>query len=192
MKWRLGSAIGCAGVVIVALLVPLSEAEAAQRGAARPKVERPDGEVWQVIRQNCTKCHGIDDYAFFALDRAAWGDLLDSKHADFDEVALSDSERNVLLDYLVAEFGADSTPFPRRYIPPEITVFFTDPEAFRLMERACTSCHSMDRIDGARFSLDGWRVVLVNMREQGAIISDEELETLTEWLSRTRGINPNQ
>ena len=68
----------------------------------------------------------------------------------------------------------------------------TDPEAFRLMERACTVCHSMDRIEDARFSLDGWRVVLVNMREQGAVITDEELETLVEWLSRTRGINPNQ
>ena len=37
-----------------------------------------------------------------------------------------------------------------------------------------------------------WRVVLVTMREQGAVLTDEELETLVEWLSRTRGINPNQ
>lgn len=193
MKWTFGgSAIGFAVIVIAVLLVPFSGTASAQRGAARPKVDRPDGEVWQIIRENCTKCHGIDEYAFFALDRAGWADLLDSKHESFEEVALSDGDRSVLLDYLVTEFGADSTPFPRRYIPPEISVFFTDPEAFRLMERACTSCHSMDRIDDARFSLDGWRVVLVNMREQGAIITDEELETLTEWLSRTRGINPNQ
>ncbi len=35
--------------------------------AARPKVQRPDGPVWEVIRKNCTACHGIDDYAFYRI-----------------------------------------------------------------------------------------------------------------------------
>ena len=26
--------------------------------------------VWEVIRKNCTSCHGIDDYAFYALDQS--------------------------------------------------------------------------------------------------------------------------
>ncbi len=187
------SATSWAVLVLVGLWVPPGASAGAQdRSAARPSVERPDGPVWQVIRQNCISCHGIDDYAFFALDRAGWVDLIDSQHMDYEDVVLSDDDRNLLLDWLVAEFGADSEAFPRSYIPPEITVFFTDPEAFRLMERACTPCHGMDRINESRYSLDGWRVVLVNMREQGAVITDEELETLVEWLSRTRGINPNQ
>ena len=187
------SAMWLVPVVLVALLAPLAMSAGAQRrGATRPKIERPDGPVWQVIRQNCISCHGIDDYGFYALDRAGWEDLIDTKHPIREEVALSDDDRTLLLDWLVEEFGPDSEAFPRSYIPPEITVFFTDPEAFRLLERECTSCHNMDRIDEARYSLDEWRVVLVNMRENGAVITDEELETLSEWLSRTRGINPNQ
>ena len=187
------SAMWLVPVALVVLLAPLAMSAGAQRrGATRPKIERPDGAVWQVIRQNCISCHGIDDYGFYALDRAGWGDLIDSKHPIREEVALSDDDRTLLLDWLVEEFGPDSEAFPRSYIPPEITVFFTDPEAFRLLERACTSCHNNERIDEARHSLDEWRVVLVNMRENGAVITDEELETLIEWLSRTRGINPNQ
>ena len=42
--------------------------------ATRPKIERPDGPVWEVIRKNCTACHGIDDYAFFAMDKAGWSE----------------------------------------------------------------------------------------------------------------------
>ena len=194
MKWKSGiSAMWLAAAVTAALLLPLAASAGAQRrGAARPEIERPDGAVWQVIRQNCISCHGIDDYGFFALDGVEWTSLIDTKHESLEQVALSDDDRNLLVDWLVDDFGPDSTPFPRSYVPPEITVFFTDPEAFRLMERACTECHSMDRIDDARYSLNSWRVVLVNMRENGAVISDEELETLGEWLSRTRGINPNQ
>ena len=194
MKWNAGiSAMRFAPIVIVALLAPFATtADAQRRGAARPKVERPEGEVWEVVRQNCTACHGIDDYAFFALDRDGWTSLIDSTHASMPQVSLSDDDQGLLLDWLVDEFGPDSTPFPRSYVPPEITEFFTDPEAFRLMERTCLSCHGMDRIDESRYSLDGWRVVLVSMREMGAVITDEELETLVEWLSRTRGINPNQ
>jgi hypothetical protein len=194
MKWRTSmSAMKFAPIVMFAMLGGLLATTAdAQRGAARPQVERPEGEVWEIVRQNCTSCHGIDDYAFYALDGDGWSSLIDSSHTNLEQVSLSDDDQGLLLDWLVDEFGPESTPFPRTYIPPEITEFFTDPEAFRLMERACLSCHGMDRIDEGRNSLDAWRVILVSMRELGAGLTDEELETLSEWLSRTRGINPNQ
>src|SRR5215469_2916124 len=149
----------------------------------RPKVVRPDGPVWHVIRKNCTACHGIDDYAFFALDRAGWQKLLADKHKG-EEADLAGADRNLLLDYLVSKFGPDTKPFPRTYVPPEITSFFSDPEANRLMERACTRCHGLDRVQDTRNSVDGWRVTLVDMRERGARLSDEELERLVEWLAR--------
>ena len=179
-------------VLLVLLLAPLAISADAQRGAARPKVDRPDGPVWEVLRYQCISCHGIDDYAFFALDGDGWGNLIASRHEDLDEVSLSEADRALLVDWLVSEFGPDSTPFPRSYIPPEITEFLTDPEAYRTIERACTSCHNRERIDEVRASQDGWRVTLVDMRERGAVLDDEELERLAEWLSRVRGINPNQ
>jgi hypothetical protein len=93
---------------------------------------------------------------------------------------------------LVQKFGPNTKPFPRTYVPPEITEFFTDPEATFVLDRSCTSCHSLDRVMEARNSPDQWRVIAVDMRERGAKLTDEELERLVEWLGRVKGINNNQ
>lgn len=183
-------------VFMAALAAPMAAPLAAQnRGATRPKVDRPDGPVWQVLRKNCTQCHGIDDYAFFALDKTGWQSLLETKHksplAEGTPV-LSDPDRNTLLDWLVAKFGPASTPFPRTYIPPEITEFFSDPEATLVLNRSCVSCHNLDLVMKSRHSADEWRVIAVKMKTQGANMTNEDLERLVEWLGRVKGTNANQ
>jgi mono/diheme cytochrome c family protein len=162
------------------------------RRPARPQVSRPDGEVWSVIRKNCTRCHGIDDYAFFALDGAGWQALLESKHKTGGGYSLNGIDRKLLLDWMVSKFGPDSKPFPRTYIPPEITTFFSDPEAHRLLERACNKCHGLERVEQARYPEEHWRVLTLDMRERGAQLSDEELERLVEWLGRVWGTNQDK
>ena len=71
----------------------------------------------------------------------------------------------------------------------EVTTFYSDAEAEALLQRACTACHEPDRFNNARFSPDRWRVVIVDMRERGARVEDEEVERLVEWLGRTKGAN---
>lgn len=157
----------------------------------RPQVQPPKGPVRQVIFRNCTSCHGIDDYAYNALDRSGWTALIGEKHQGLN-VPIADKDRDVLLEWLVEKFGPTSRPFPRAYIPPTVTTFFSDPEAQAMVTRACTSCHEVDRVNDARYSQDRWRVVALDMRQRGARITDEELERLVEWLGRTKGTNPNQ
>lgn len=194
MSEKAGTWLVLFGLITASAFVAMPIA-AQNRGAARPKVDRPDGAAWQVIRKNCTQCHGIDDYAFYSLDRAGWQSLLETKHksplAEGTPV-LSEPDRNTLLDYLISKFGPNTKPFPRTYVPPEITQFFTDPEATLILERSCTSCHSIDRVMTARNSADEWRVIAVDMRERGARITDEDLERLVEWLGRVKGTNANQ
>jgi cytochrome c553 len=176
-------------VLFVCAAAPLS----AQFGnkATRPSVVPPQGEVRKVILKHCTMCHGIDDYAYNALDRAGWGALLEKKHDNFTAL-VAGHDRDVLLDWLEVKFGPKTKPFPRTYVPPEITTYFSDGEANTLTARACVGCHNIDKVNDARFSPDRWRVVTVDMRERGAKITDEELEKLVEWLGRTKGTNPNQ
>jgi mono/diheme cytochrome c family protein len=57
------------------------------------------------------------------------------------------------------------------------------------MDRACTRCHALDRVQGVRNAEEAWRATLVDMRERGAQLSDEELERLVEWLTRVWGTN---
>jgi cytochrome c2 len=179
-----------AAVVAAASVAPV----AAQFGgrATRPEVDAPQGPVRQIIFANCASCHGIDEYAYNARDRAGWNAHLEATHRDDLKSLISDADRDVLLEWLVAEFGPETKPFPRAYVPPEITTFFSDAEAETLLGLACTACHALDRVNEARFSPDRWRVVTVDMRERGAEITDEEMERLVEWLGRTKGTNPNE
>ena len=175
---------------VLALAVIIALPAMAQNRATRPKIERPDGPVWNVIRTNCTSCHGIDDYAFYSLDKDGWSKLIAEKHKP--SITLPPADQALLLGYLADRFGPTTKPFPRTYVPPEITTFFSDPEAFRLMNRSCTRCHALDKVQGARKPADNWRVTLVDMRERGAQISDLELEQLVEWLGRVWGTNQDK
>ena len=181
-------AIWAAAALFAASVAPVG----AQFGnkPTRPQVKPPDGAVRKVIFKNCTSCHGIDDYAYNALDRAAWNALLESKHKDL-QAMIAQPDREVLLDWLAVRFGPNTKPFPRTYVPPEITTYLSDTEGEALVGRACTRCHGADRVNSARNSADAWRVTIVDMRERGAQLSDEEVEKLVEWLGRTKGTNAN-
>ena len=101
----------------VSLIVLLAAVPAsAQFGnkATRPNVVPPQGEVRRVILKRCTMCHGIDDYAYNALDREGWAALLDAKHDQHFASMLSATDRDVLLDWLVVRFGPKTKPFPPR------------------------------------------------------------------------------
>ena len=153
----------------------------------------PQGPVRQVIFKNCTSCHGIDDYAFNALDRAGLERATSTrKHKDVKVAVRRRRTASCCSTGWSSKFGPTTKPFPRTYVAPEVTTFFTDAEAEALLKRACTSCHELDRVNDARFSPDRWRVVTVDMRERGAKLDDDELERLVEWLGRTKGTNPNQ
>ena len=183
---RWGAACLVAGAALVfAATAPV----AAQLGrTTRPQVTPPQGPARQVIFKYCTTCHGIDDYAYNALDRAAWDRHLTAKHRGMD-VPFPESDRAILLDWLAERFGPTSKPFPRTYVAQEVTTFFSDAEGEGLLKRACTSCHEIERVNTARFSPERWRVVTLDMRERGAKLEDSELERLVEWLGRTKGTN---
>jgi len=175
--------------VYVCLVVPPVAAQFAR--PTRPQVIPPRGPVRQVIFKHCTSCHGIDDYAYNALDRVAWDRYLTAKHNGLD-VPIPAQERAMLLDWLAERFGPTTKPFPRGYVPPEITTYLSDADAEALIVRACSGCHGVDRVNEARHGAEGWRVVLIDMRERGADIEDAELERLVEWLGRVKGTNDNQ
>ena len=147
----------------------------------------PGGPVRQVILRSCTACHGIDDYAYHALDRAGWRRLVDAMREKGAVVA--DGDLPVLLDWLVAEFGPDSTPFPREVVivPVDDAVFADADLARGYLVATCSVCHALDRIETARFDERRWRVTVTDMRAKGAAVADENVDALVDYLARTRG-----
>jgi cytochrome c553 len=188
MRNRGTLAVWAAAILIAAAAIAPVQAQFSNK-PTRPKVKPPDGPVRAVIFKNCTSCHGIDDYAYNSLDRAGWNDLLEKKHPDYFATLIRDDDRQVLLDWLTVRFGPNVKPFPRTYVPPEITTYLSDAEGEALVTRACTRCHDVDRVNKTRNSAEAWRVLIVDMRERGAQISDVDLEKLVEWLGRTKGTN---
>lgn len=189
MKLELEKTLLCA---MMLFSVVFSHQLAAQFGGpTRPVVDLPEEEpIRSVILRNCSSCHGIDDYAFHAMDRTEWQALLDAVHKRQRNVKISGRDEAILLDYLVQNFGPDSIAFPRDYVAQEITEFFSNDDGRVFLEQKCTSCHGVDRVLETRHNLEGWRSTLVAERERGANLEDEELEQLAEWLSRVRGVNP--
>ena len=188
MRRHLPALVFAAAAALFASAATLSAQLAAR--PTRPQVVPPQGAVRTVIFTYCTSCHGIDDYAYNALDRTAWNALLEAKHKNNMQAMIPDTDRAVLLDWLAVRFGPNTKPFPRTYVPPEITTYLSDTEGEALVNRSCTRCHGADRVNQARNSADAWRVVIVDMRERGARVDDAELERLVEWLGRTKGANP--
>ena len=156
------------------------------------RCRRPRDRCGQIIRKNCTACHGIDDYAFFALDRAGWEKLIETKHKN-GEVRIADNDR-------VAASRLD-----RQQIRSGDQTLSREPTLLRRSRRSsptakpndfsigpARSCHEIERINQSRRTEEGWRVLAVDMRERGAQLSDEELERLVEWLGRVKGTNQSQ
>ena len=98
----------CLGVSLwllaVGLMSSASAPVAAQGGrSTRPQVTPPQGAARQVIFKYCTTCHGIDDYAYNALDRAGWDAHLTTKHRGLDVPLPVDGRTRVgSLSYAIA------------------------------------------------------------------------------------------
>ena len=179
-----------------ASLAPTVQAQFNNARPARPNVTLPEGPVRSVILKSCTACHGIDEYGYYAMDRESWAGLVDrmkvTPSGTVKGAVISDADREILLDWLVAEFGPESTPFPREYVPRGLSEddYLSDGEAESHLEANCVDCHTLERVDAVRLGDEQWRARLLTEIGRGSTLLLEDVEPLVEWLARTRGINP--
>jgi hypothetical protein len=175
-------------IVVVAAVTPVLAQFEANRRPARPEVTLPEGPVRQVIRDHCSACHGIDEYGYYAMDRESWDALIDRMETTTSglvkgtEIAADD--RDILLDWLVAEFGPAAEPFERQYVVREVTpeTRLSDSEAMAKLGDACESCHSRIEILSARLDEDAWRRTLTGKIATGTPILIDEVDPLIDWL----------
>jgi len=173
-------AISFGGVLLIAALaLPAT----AQRGGGRRQVELPNGPARKVILKSCTVCHGLDPYATKALDKEGWQKEIASMKEK--GAVISDSDADVLLDYLVSSFGPNSAPAAPRTAAPANPA--ADAAARKILDSACTACHSLQRVDAQNQPQDAWEGTIGNMRRRGAKVTDDDVAVLVEYLTRTHG-----
>jgi cytochrome c5 len=192
---RVAGGAGAGRQIVLALVAAacLAPASAQLRNGrpARPTVTLPDGPVRQVILKSCAGCHGIDEYGYYAMDRKAWHALIErmktAKSGVIEGAVISDADREILLDWLVAEFGPDAKPFERQYIVPKLEAadLLSDASAKALLTKACASCHaSIETVVATPLDEAEWRRTLVGKISTGAPILIDEVDPLIEWLER--------
>lgn len=183
-------------LVIVAYVMPASAQLPRNGRPLRPTVTLPDGPVRHVILRSCTACHGIDEYGYYAMGREDWHALIErmkvTKSGVVEGAVISDADREILLDWLVAEFGPDATPFERQYVLPKLTAadLLSDADARALLTRACASCHTpVETVVDMPLDEAEWRRTLVGKIARGTPILLVEVDPLIEWLARARRVN---
>ena len=182
--------------VICLAVVPAAAQFTSNSLMARPDVTLPLGPARDVILSSCTACHGIDEYGYYALDRQGWDEIIERMKTTSSGLAqgavIADADKAILLDWLVEQFGPDSTPFPREYVPRVLTEadYLVDEGAEAILAGTCEACHSLDRVQEARANEEQWRALVLAMIGRGAALPLSDVEPLVEWLARTRGTNP--
>ena len=191
MKWRLGKpAIGFVVIVMAAVLVVPVTAQN-RRGRNRPITDLPKGPERQVILDSCTTCHGIDDYAYYAMDRDGWQKLVGTMKEK--GAVIPDDKESILLDWLVTKFGPDSKPFPRTRGGGAVLNFGGGDEAAKdaasqaILDTVCTTCHSLERNLAAKRTQVQWRDIIATMKTRGAQLDDAAIAPLADYLAKAYG-----
>lgn len=182
-------------VLLALSVLPLSAdaQDAASRRPARPEVTLPEGPVRRIILASCSACHGIDEYGYYAMDRESWSALIErmkvTSSGRVPGAVISDADKEILLDWLVANFGPEATPFRRQYVVRPVTeeTRLDDGGAMALLDKACASCHSpLDPIIDAGLDESAWRERLTAKIATGVPLLIDEVDPLIEWLERRK------
>ena len=59
--------------------------------------------------------------------------------------------------------------------------------AANLVNTACASCHSLDRVKNKVADKDGWTATVTRMKGAGANLTDEQVPVVVEFLTRAAG-----
>jgi cytochrome c5 len=134
----------------------------------------PPGEGKVILDRACGACHraaavGLSHYA----TRGEYAEVISRMIAMGAQV--SEQEAPVLTDYLFDNLGPKT--------PPEV-----DSAGRAILQRACTSCHSLNGIESYSYdSEDPYRELVSTMVSYGATLSEAEEETLIRYLFTTYG-----
>jgi len=139
----------------------------------------PEGKGAELARDKCLNCHEADVIVAQRLSGQGWTREVE-KMIRWG-AAVSDAEKEVLIDYFAAHFkprSAASAPAAG------------DDRGKKIFEEKCLLCHEADLTQQQRLSRQGWTREVEKMIRWGAAVSDAEKEPLIDYLSGNFGPRP--
>ncbi len=145
-------------------------------GAAQQDL--PDGKGAEVARDKCISCHEADLIVSQRLSRQGWVREVE-KMVRWGAV-VNDSEKELLVDYFVANFG------PRKTMAAN-TAVTSEARGKEIFDNKCLVCHEADLTEQQRLSRQGWIREVEKMVRWGANVTDAEKEPLVNYLLNNFG-----
>ncbi|MGH9765811.1 MAG: c-type cytochrome [Blastocatellia bacterium] len=140
----------------------------------------PEGKGVELARDKCVNCHEADLIVSQRLSRQGWVREVE-KMIRWGAV-VSDSEKEILVDYFAANFK------PRSAAPAQ-TATGAD-RGKQIFEEKCLLCHEADLSEQQRLSRQGWTREVEKMVRWGAVVTDAEKESLVDYLFKNFGPRP--
>ncbi len=147
---------------------------------AQSPPQLPPGEGRDIVAVACSQCHTTNIINIMRKSAAGWREHV---YDMFDRGAqVSDTEVDVVVDYLAANFG------PGVNVPKFEVAALPDGAGKDLVQQRCgTACHDLTRVVVPRHGRKDWDRVVARMIQVGAPLTADEGKTIAAYLQEKFG-----
>ncbi len=138
----------------------------------------PAGEGSALVSGVCSGCHSVDMVFVQSKSRREWESTVQDMVSRGAQ--LSSEERGTIVSYLAEHYGKNSRPASD-----------TPQSAKDLFNSKCFQCHADSMWKNLRRDRKEWTGILYRMVGRGALWTEEEINTMAEYLAMTRGRSDN-
>ncbi len=137
----------------------------------------PAGEGSALVSGVCSGCHSVDMVLVQSKSRREWESTVQDMVSRGAQ--LSSEERGTIVSYLAEHYGENSRPAS------------LSQSAKDLFNSKCFQCHADTMWKNLRRDRKEWTGILYRMVGRGALWTEEEINTMAEYLATTRGRSDN-
>jgi len=138
----------------------------------------PAGEGSALVSGVCSGCHSVDMVIVQSKSRRGWESTVQDMVSRGAQ--LSSEEMGTIVSYLAEHYGENSRPASDSPQSPK-----------DLFDSKCFQCHGDAMWKNVRRDQKEWTGILYRMVGRGALWTEEEINTMAEYLATTRGRSDN-
>ncbi len=138
----------------------------------------PAGDGSALVSGVCSGCHSVDMVLVQSKSRREWESTVQDMVSRGAQI--SSEERGAIVSYLAEHYGENSRPAS------------DSPQSAKdLFNSKCFQCHADTMWKNLRRDRKEWTGILYRMVGRGALWTEEEINTMAEYLATTRGRSDN-